>query len=335
MNNKSKLFLVTGGCGFIGSHMVDKLIKLNHKVIVIDNLSGGFLKNIKLHLESKNLIFLKKNIKDLKKSSLLDKVEYVFHFAGKGDIVPSIEKPYEYFFNNVHLTLKLLTILNIKKIQKFVYAASSSCYGLAKTPTNETNPINPLYPYALSKYQGEQLVMHWHKVYKLKCNSLRIFNAYGPRVKTTGAYGAVFGVFFKQLLENKPLTIVGNGKQKRDFIYVTDLVDAFYEVAIKKNNFGEIYNLGSGKPQSINKLAGLINGKKRVYLPSRPGEPKITYANIDKIVKKIGWKPKVPFNLGVKEMLSNIDYWKNAPLWNKSKINKATKIWFKYMSKYE
>ena len=267
MKKNKKNFLVTGGCGFIGSHMVDKLMKLNENVIVIDNLEGGFVKNIKKHLNSKNFVFINKDINDLKKNKIFETIDYVFHFAGKGDIVPSIEKPYDYFINNVQSTLKLLTVLNFKKIKKFVYAASSSCYGISKTPTKENHPINPLYPYALSKYQGEQLVNHWGQLYKLKCNSIRIFNAYGPRVKTTGAYGAVFGVFLKQILENKPLTIVGDGNQKRDFLYVSDVIDAFYKVALNKNNYGEIYNLGSGKPQTINQLVELIGGKKRsIYL---------------------------------------------------------------------
>ena len=335
MKKNKKNFLVTGGCGFIGSHMVDKLMKLNENVIVIDNLDGGFIKNIKKHLNSKNFVFMNKDINDLKKNKIFETIDYVFHFAGKGDIVPSIEKPYDYFINNVQSTLKLLTVLNLKKIKKFVYAASSSCYGISKTPTKENHHINPLYPYALSKYQGEQLVNHWGQLYKLKCNSIRIFNAYGPRVKTTGAYGAVFGVFLKQILEKKPLTIVGDGNQKRDFLYVTDLVDAFYKVALNKKNFGEIYNLGSGKPQTINKLVELIGGKKKVYLPFRPGEPKITHANINKIIEQTGWKPKVQFNQGVKKMLNNIDYWKDAPLWDVPKIKKATKTWFEYMSKYE
>ena len=335
MKNIQKISLVTGGCGFIGSHMVDKLIEQNHKVIVLDDLSGGFIKNIKKHINNKNFLFIKKNINTIKNGKEFADVDYVFHFAGKGDIVPSIEKPHEYFTQNVSATLKLLSLLNPKRIKKFVYAASSSCYGLAKTPTNENHKIDPLYPYALTKYQGEELVLHWCKVYNLKVNSIRIFNAYGPRVKTTGAYGAVFGVFFKQILENKPLTIVGDGSQRRDFLYVLDLVDAFYSVAMKKNNIGEIYNLGSGNPKSINQLASLIGAKKKVYLPFRPGEPRVTHANINKIVAGVNWKPKIKFEIGVQLMLNNIEYWKDAPLWDKTKIKSATETWFKYMKKYE
>ena len=144
---------------------------------------------------------------------------------------------------NVQGTINLLDLSRYANLQKFVYAASSSCYGFAKTPTKETYNISPQYPYALSKYLGENCCMHWSKVYNLPSISLRIFNAYGPRVRTTGAYGAVFGVFFKQKLSNKPLTIVGNGRQKRDFIYVTDIAKAFYKAAVSKNK-SDIYNFG-------------------------------------------------------------------------------------------
>ena len=218
------------------------------------------------------------------------------------------------------------------KVKKFVYAASSSCYGLADTPTKENHSINPEYPYALSKYMGEQSSLHWNKVYGLPVVSIRIFNAYGKRVRTTGAYGAVFGVFFKQKISNKPYTVVGNGDQKRDFIYVTDVAEAFYKAAISPHK-NEIFNLGEGKPKSINSLIDLMGGGKVINLPIRPGEPNITLANITKIKSYLKWSPKVPFEKGVKSMLDSIENWKDAPLWDKKSIKKATKLWFKYMSK--
>ena len=179
---------------------------------------------------------------------------------------------------------------------------------------------------------GEQLVFHWSKVYNIKVNSIRIFNAYGKRVKTTGAYGAVFGVFFKQILEKKPLTVVANGKQKRDFVNVKDVVNAFYLAAVTKIN-NEIFNLGNNDPQSINKLIKIIGYNKKIFLPKRPGEPNITWANNKKITKKLGWKPKIKFEDGVNEMINDINKWKNAPLWNKRKIKAATSIWFRYLKK--
>ncbi len=327
---RKKIAVVTGGAGFIGSHMVDLLIKKNYEVRVIDNLSGGRTQNIIKHLKSKKLKFKKIDILNIKKNDNFFKdVDYVFHFAGSGDIVPSIEKPDHYMQTNVIGTTKILEASRYYGIKKFVYAASSSCYGLAKTPTDEKHQISPQYPYALSKYLGEQAALHWNKVYKLPVISIRIFNAYGPRVRTTGLYGAVFGVFLKQHLVKKPLTIVGDGKQTRDFLYVTDVVEGFY-LAAKSKQSNNIYNLGANKPISILNLANLIGGKK-IFIPKRPGEPDCTWANIKKIKKDLKWRPKINFKKGVKFMLDDIESWKNAPLWDKQSIKKATKVWFQYL----
>jgi len=330
---KKKIALVTGGAGFIGSHLVDLLIKKKFHVRVIDNFSGGRKSNLLKHKKNTQLKIYNRDIKKLNGSEkFFENLDYIFHFAGKGDIVPSIDNPEEYFSTNVDGTLKIL--IGSKKspmLKKFIYAASSSCYGLAKVPTNEKHSINPEYPYALSKYMGEMLCHHWLKVYGTPVNSIRIFNAYGPRVKTTGVYGAVFGVFFKQKISKKPFTVVGNGNQKRDFLYVTDVAEAFYKCAISKY-IGEIYNLGAGKPNSINKLIKIIGGDK-IHLPKRPGEPNITHANISKIVKHLKWKPKVSFENGVKSMLNYISDWEDAPLWDENSIKIATKTWFKYMGK--
>ena len=324
MHKNKKTAVVTGAAGFIGSHMVDLLLSKNFNVIGIDNLVGGHEKNLKHHTDNKNFNLEVCDINKLQnKNSLFSNTDYVFHFAGIGDIVPSIEKPYEYFNTNVLGTISILNILKNYSIKKFVYAASSSCYGLAKTPTNENHPIDPKYPYALSKYQGEQCCLHWQNIYNLPVVSIRIFNAYGPRVRTTGAYGAVFGVFLKQKLENKKLTVVGDGEQRRDFLYVTDVANAFYLAATSKYK-DRIYNVGAGKPKSINALANMIGGDIE-YIPKRPGEPDITWANINKISKELNWKPQVKFADGVKKMLNNIDMWKDAPLWNKANIKQATK----------
>lgn len=328
-----KTVLVTGGAGFIGSHIVDLLMKKKLNVIVIDNFSGGRKKNILQHIKKKNFTLLNKNICDKKTFEIkkLKKVNYVIHLAGKGDIVPSINSPYDYIYTNVIGTLNVLEFSRSVNINKFVYAASSSCYGLAKTPTKETNPLNPLYPYALSKLQGEELVMHWQKVYKLPAISIRIFNAYGTRVKTTGSYGAVFGVFFKQKLSNKSFTVVGDGNQKRDFLYVTDVANAFVK-AVFSNKKNKVYNLGAGNPQKIKYLIKLLENKNgQISLPKRPGEPSCTWANISKIKKELKWKPKVSFEKGVKNMLANIREWTDAPLWNKKQISREIKSWNYFM----
>ena len=322
---KKKVCLVTGGAGFIGSHMVDLLLAKNYTVRILDDLSGGHIKNIKHNLNNKNLSIEKKDITKISTTNKIFKnLDYVFHFAGKGDIVPSIENPKNYINTNLFGTVNILEGCRNSKIKNFIYAASSSCYGIAKTPTSENHPIFTLYPYALSKYQGEQATFHWSKVYKIRSNSIRIFNAYGPRVRTTGVYGAVFGVFFKQKLAQKPLTIVGNGKQKRDYIYVTDVADAFFKLGKSKYD-RQIFNLGGGDPKTVNYLANLIGGNK-IFIPKRPGEPDCTWADIKKIKKKLKWKPTVSFEEGVKEMLKEINNWRDAPLWNKKNIKRQQKI---------
>ena len=323
--------IVTGGCGFLGSHLTEKLLADGHSVIVIDNLSTGNLDNIKNF--KKKIKFVKADILEIKKiKKYFKNVDWVFHLAALADIVPSIENPKEYFNSNVVGTFNVLQESRNKKIKKFIYIASSSSYGIPKKyPTNEKNKIDSQYPYALTKYLGEELVMHWGKLYEVPVISLRCFNIYGTRSRTSGTYGAVMGVFLKQKLKNKPFTIVGNGKQRRDFTYVSDVVDAIIKSA-KSNLKNEIFNVGSGRTVSVNYLSQLLKGKK-IYIPKRPGEPKITFADINKIKRKMKWKPKVNIELGINKVLQDIDYWQKAPLWTKNKIKKATKSWFKFLNK--
>ncbi len=325
-----RLAVVTGGAGFIGSHMVDLLLEEGFRVNVIDDLSGGHRGNLAHHDGKADLQVFETDIRDLPPDSpIFDGATYVFHFAGIGDIVPSIERPTDYMDINVQGTVSVLECARHAGVAKLVYAASSSCYGLAATPTREDHPILPQYPYALSKYQGEQAVFHWNQVYKVPVNSICIFNAYGPRVRTTGAYGAVFGVFFRQKLAGKPYTVVGDGTQSRDFIYVTDVARAFYAAAVTDIT-GQRFNVGAGNPQSINKLIALIGGPV-VYVPKRPGEPDCTFADIGKITSQLGWRPQVDFEQGVQRMMQHIDLWKDAPLWEPESIAKATKTWFEFL----
>lgn len=327
----SSIAVVTGGAGFIGSHMVDLLLEKGFRVHAIDNLVGGNTLNIQHHSTNPSFTFEERDIRSYHEDdSFFKDAQYVFHFAGIGDIVPSIEKPQEYMSVNVQGTVHMLQCAKYANVKKFVYAASSSCYGKASTPTREDHPISTLYPYALSKYMGEQAAFHWAQVYRLPVNSIRIFNAYGTRSRTTGAYGAVFGVFLKQKIAGQPFTVVGDGTQTRDFLYVTDIAKAFLKAAETKKD-REIYNLGAGHPQSVNKLVELLKGEV-IYIPKRPGEPDCTHADISKIVNDLGWKPEVSFEVGVNQLLQNIDYWKDAPLWDKNSIDKATKTWFEYLS---
>jgi len=330
--SSNRLCVVTGAAGFIGSHMVDLLIKRGYRVHAIDNMVGGRIENLEQHQGNPNLLF---KIQDLRATApddtLFTDAEYVFHFAGIGDIVPSIEMPTEYLSANIMGTVHALEASRRAGVKKFVYAASSSCYGIAtELPTTERAPISPEYPYALSKYAGEEAVLHWGKVYQLPVVSIRIFNAYGPRSRTTGAYGAVFGVFLAQKLAGKPFTIVGDGTQTRDFVFVTDLARAFL-MAAESDRANEVYNIGAGNPQSVNRLVELLGGDV-VHVPKRPGEPDCTWADITKIRSELGWEPQVSFEEGVGEMLRNIAYWRNAPVWDPASIQDATKTWFAMLS---
>jgi UDP-glucose 4-epimerase len=232
---------------------------------------------------------------------------------------------------NVQGTVNVLECARAANAKKFVYAASSSCYGLAAIPTCEDHPIAPQHPYALSKYLGEQAVLHWHNVYRLPANSIRIFNAYGPRVRTTGAYGAVFGVFFKQKLAGKPFTVIGDGQQRRDFVYVTDVAKAFLRAG-ETRFAGHVWNLGAGNPQTVNRLVELLGGPV-VHIPKRPGEPDCTWADVGKIQSELGWKPIVAFDQGVRRMMEDIELWRDAPLWEPQSIARASEMWFRYLGR--
>ena len=334
MNARPPTAVVTGGAGFIGSHMVDHLLDRGYRVRVIDNLSGGRLANLAHHKHNPDLTVEEADIRSLKEDSASFRgAACVLHFAGIGDIVPSIERPVEYMDTNVQGTVRVLDCARHAGVRKVVYAASSSCYGLAATPTREDHPVSPQYPYALSKYQGEQAAFHWHQVYGLPVNSIRIFNAYGTRVRTTGAYGAVFGVFFKQKLAGKPFTVVGDGTQRRDFLYASDVATAF--LAAAESPFtGELWNLGAGNPQSVNRLVELIGGSV-TYIPKRPGEPDVTWANIDKIARDLQWQPRIAFEEGVGRMMAEIDRWRDAPLWDPDSIARATRVWFDHLGSKE
>lgn len=323
--------LVTGGAGFIGSHLVELLINHGHEVIALDNLISGRLQNLSKVENISSFTFIKADICDAQEiSSAFRGIDWVFHLAGLADIVPSIEKPKEYFDINVAGTLNVLECARLNGIKRFIYAASSSSYGIPDNyPTEEESPIKPQYPYALTKYMGEELVLHWSKVFCLPSISLRLFNVYGPRSRTTGTYGAVFGVFLAQKLNCKPLTVVGDGTQTRDFTYVTDVARAFHAAALSDIS-GEVMNVGSGNHYSVNRLVELLGGDIE-YIPKRPGEPDCTFAKVEKITKLLNWQPEVTFEEGVAKMLASIENWRDAPVWDPISIQKATQSWFKYL----
>jgi UDP-glucose 4-epimerase len=321
--------IVTGGAGFIGSHLVDRLIKDGHEVTVLDNLRTGRLENLSHHHKLQVQLV---DVTDYTKvEPHLEGMDWVFHLAALADIVPSIREPLAYYRANVDGTINVLEASRRAGVKRFIYVASSSCYGIPSVfPTPETADIRPQYPYALTKYLGEQSALHWGQVYKLPVLSLRLFNVYGPRSRTSGAYGAVFGVFLSQKLHKKPFTVVGDGTQTRDFTFVTDVANALVMAAESKLQ-GEVFNVGSGHTYSVNRLVELLGGNV-VYIPKRPGEPDCTYANTLKIQHMLGWRPSTSLEEGVKILLKNIRHWEEAPVWTPDTIATATREWFAYLS---
>lgn len=333
MSKSSFKSLVTGGCGFIGSHIVDRLLACGQSVVVLDNLATGRLENLEHHKDNPNLKIHTVDVSDFGEiKDLFKDVDWVFHLAALADIVPSIQYPLDYHRANVDGTVSVLESARAAGVKRFIYAASSSCYGIAEQyPTPESAQIQPEYPYALSKYIAEQYVHHWAKVYKMPCLSLRLINVYGPRSRTTGTYGAVFGVFLAQKLAGKPFTVVGDGQQTRDFTFISDVVEAFVAAA-ESNVIDEVINIGSGGTYSINHLVTLLGGPVK-YISKRPGEPDCTFADITRARQMLNWAPKVSFKDGVKVMLQHIESWRAAPVWDEQSILVATKEWFQYLSK--
>jgi UDP-glucose 4-epimerase len=327
--------IVTGGAGFIGSHLVDLLLAQGHEVACVDDLSTGRLSNIVPASKSPNFQAVQCDVRELTPDLLpWEKADWFFHLAGRADLVPSIVNPEDYFNVNVEGTFRALQLARELGVSRFLYAASSTCYGLPDVfPTPESAPCLPAHPYGLTKYLGEQLVMHWHLVYQLPALSMRLFNVYGPRSRTTGAYGAVFGVFLRQKLAGQPYTVVGDGSQTRDFTFVTDVASAFVAAAQSKVS-GEILNVGSGNTYAVNRLVELLGGE-RSYIPKRPGEPDCTFADTKKILSLLDWKPQVPLEIGVARMLEVIDDWRDAPLWTQESIADATQAWFKHLGHTE
>lgn len=324
--------LVTGSAGFIGSHLTDYLLLQGHEVLGVDNLVSGNRKNLEKAFANQKFTFKEIDLSDAQQvNEISGEFDLLFHLAALAEIVPSIQNPKGYFDANVTGTFNICQHSRHLNVKKLIYAASSSCYGIPEHyPTTEDSALRPQYPYALTKLLGEQIVMHWHKVYGIPALSLRLFNVYGPRARTSGTYGAVLGVFLAQKFANEPLTIVGDGQQKRDFTFVDDVVRAFYLAAISQLD-GKIYNVGSGNPRKVIELANMISDDEIYFIPKRPGEPDVTFADISRIREDLGWEPLFSLEEGLIRVLESSSDWKNAPVWTPEKIALATSDWFRFL----
>lgn len=290
--------VVTGGAGFIGSHLVDALIDRNFDVYVVDNLSNGKEDNI-----NKKAKFFKEDIRNLKAiKEIINGAEYIFHLASLPRVQFSIEHPVESHDVNVNGTLNVLIAAKDNGVKKVIYSASSSAYGEQdEILLREEMAANPISPYGLQKYIGELECKVFNRVYGLPTVSLRYFNVYGPRFNAEGAYALVIGKFLKQKKEGKPLTIVPDGEQTRDFTHVRDAVSANI-LAMESGNVGkgEVINIGAGRNQSVNKIAAMIGGPTEFCEPRL--EPKHTLADNTKAKKLLGWEPKISIEEGIEEL---------------------------------
>ena len=325
-------YVVTGGAGFIGSHLVDLLLARGHAVTAVDNFATGREKNLVAAQASPQFELVRADVADSGDALVVAfaRADGVFHLAGLADIVPSIERPGDYYRANVEGTFRVCEALRASGARKLVYAASSSCYGIPDDfPTPESAETRPQYPYALTKELGERIALHWGRVYGIPVVSLRLFNVFGPRSRTSGTYGAVFGVFLAQKLAGKPLTVVGDGTQTRDFTYVADVAEAF-AAAMDAPVADLVMNVGSGGTHSVNRLVELLGGEV-VHIPKRPGEPDCTFADVRRIGAQLGWRAQTSLDAGVARMLERIDDWRDAPVWDRESIETATRSWFTHL----
>jgi len=290
-----KKSLVTGAAGFIGSHIVDKLIELGHEVVAIDNESANndlFYWNPK----AKNY---KLDICNLQETQhLYEGVDYVFHLAAESRIQPAIENPINAVFLNCVGTTTVLQCSRMANVKKVIYSSTSSGYGMNPAPNVETQPDECLNPYSVSKIAGEKLCKMYTDLFQLNTVIFRYFNVYGDRSPTNGQYAPVIGIFQRQRANKEPLTVVGTGQKLRDFVHVSDIVDANITVALSEVNamhYGQVYNVGSGENITILEIAKRISDNY-IFIPPRIGEVETTLANIEKIKKVFGWSPKISIN---------------------------------------
>jgi len=285
--------LVTGGAGFIGSNLVDRLLELGHEVVVIDNEYSDAHDQFYWNDKAQNY---KYDIRDYENTRpLYDGVDYVFHIAAEARIQPAIENPIEAVSINSVGTVTVLQCAREARVKRVLYSSTSSGYGLNQTPNIETQPDDCLNPYSVSKVNGEKLCKMYTDLFGLQTVCFRYFNVYGERQPLRGQYAPVIGIFLRQRAAGEPLTIVGDGNQRRDFTYVGDVVKANIMAAISNPEpeaFGQIYNVGTGTNYSVNQIARMFD-HKTVNIAPRPGEARVSLANNQKLRKTFGWEPSM------------------------------------------
>ena len=287
-----KKIVVTGGCGFIGSHIVDRLIETGYHVTVIDDCSA--VSNEQFYFNNKALYF-KYSIQDYDLiEPLFRDVDYVFHLAAESRIQTAIANPLYAVKTNVTGTANILNASRLNGVKRVMYSSTSSVYGLNETvPIDETAPIDCLNPYSATKFCGEELCRMYSKLYKLDTLIFRYFNVYGERSPTAGQYAPVVGIFLRQKADGTPLTIVGSGTQRRDYVHVSDIVKAnILGMQAEGPILGQVFNVGTGRNYSVNEIAGMISNNT-IHIPERPGEAKTTLANIQKIQKMLRFNPEI------------------------------------------
>jgi len=285
--------LVTGGAGFIGSHIVDRLLEMGHEVIVIDNESAESNEEFYWNDKAQNY---KYDIRDYENTRpLYEGVDYVFHTAAESRIQPAILNPIEAVSVNCVGTVTVLQCAREAGVQKVIYSSTSSGYGFNEPPNNEDQRDDCLNPYSVSKVAGEKLCKMYNDLFGLKTVFFRYFNVYGERQPLRGQYAPVIGIFLRQRGDNEALTIVGDGEQRRDFTHVSDVVSANVlaaTVEVDSEFYGKLYNVGNGINYSINEIADAISDNQ-ITIPPRIGESRVTLANNTKLKKTFGWEPKV------------------------------------------
>ena len=294
--------LVTGGAGFIGSHIVEQLISLGHEVVVVDNEYSDN-ENFYWRKDTYNVNI---DITDKALKNAFTNVDYVFHLAAEARIGPSIENPVNAVNINTLGTCNVLQCARDAGVKKVMYSSTSSGYGLNSSPNDETQPDDCLNPYSVSKVAGEKICKMYTDLFGLKTVIFRYFNVFGERAPKKGQYAPVIGIFLRQLAAGEKLTIVGDGEQRRDFVYVKDVANANIMAALSNADdeaYGQVYNVGSGKNYSVNDIASFISNDT-INIPPRVGEARNSLANIDKIYKTFAWKPQTDVESWIREQLN-------------------------------